>query len=561
MTSSDIEIKLKRLNKKICCVSTDLNNLLSEDIVDALENATNPSLTNVFLTEENLNNYLSQDILDALQAATTPTLANPYATMLDLMGIEPGTLITVVANYSALPPPATVTGKFYWTEASQGIEWLPGNWGGTYYGKGMYYSNGVTWEPIPVPFQATQAEVNTGTNNDRFVTPLTLKMSTQWDGVVLLAGRAGGQTVIGGTGVGENLTLMSNGSGTKGNINFGTSRYDEVNNRLYFGAATGTGRINLPDSGTTSADGISFGTNVSLFRNGSGVLEFAGIELRTVGGAYMRTPYIYNNTTYTQGIRLSSPDIQLFSPGGISILPSTLTGSQATSALSISQTWNTTGNPTAILLDVTNTASGANAKLMDLKVGGVSILDTRLNRVHVGSGTTFVGNETTPALLLGSTLNNGFYVDSNRVAVRSGGQVTGMFTSTGFVGGQGLFSNTTANNLTTPIYIPYRITSQGLTSGLTGNSAGAISLVTNNVSRLYASFTGEVGIGTTSPDATAIVEISSTTQGFLPPRMTATQASAISSPAEGLMVYVTNTNGTFTSKGWWGWNGSSWQQL
>lgn len=63
------------------------------------------------------------------------------------------------------------------------------------------------------------------------------------------------------------------------------------------------------------------------------------------------------------------------------------------------------------------------------------------------------------------------------------------------------------------------------------------------------------------PVASAALEVTSTTQGFLPPRMTATQASAISSPAEGLLVYVTNTDGTFTAKGWWGWDGAAWQKL
>ena len=63
------------------------------------------------------------------------------------------------------------------------------------------------------------------------------------------------------------------------------------------------------------------------------------------------------------------------------------------------------------------------------------------------------------------------------------------------------------------------------------------------------------------PVASAALEVTSTTQGFLPPRMTATQAGAISSPAEGLLVYVTNTDGTFTAKGWWGWDGAAWQKL
>ena len=51
----------------------------------------------------------------------------------------------------------------------------------------------------------------------------------------LLAGRAGGQTLIGGTAASETLTLQSTSHGTKGKILFGTSAYDEVNNRLGIG--------------------------------------------------------------------------------------------------------------------------------------------------------------------------------------------------------------------------------------------------------------------------------------------------------------------------------------
>jgi hypothetical protein len=40
-------------------------------------------------------------------------------------------------------------------------------------------------------------------------------------------------------------------------------------------------------------------------------------------------------------------------------------------------------------------------------------------------------------------------------------------------------------------------------------------------------------------DASSILDLVSTTRGFLPPRMTTTQKNAIVSPAEGLMVYDT----------------------
>jgi len=65
---------------------------------------------------------------------------------------------------------------------------------------------------------------------------------------------------------------------------------------------------------------------------------------------------------------------------------------------------------------------------------------------------------------------------------------------------------------------------------------------------------GNVGIGTTTPASRAVLELSSTDKGFLPPRLTTTQRDAIpaaSRPA-GLMIYNTNTNCMDF------WNSSAW---
>ncbi len=51
-----------------------------------------------------------------------------------------------------------------------------------------------------------------------------------------------------------------------------------------------------------------------------------------------------------------------------------------------------------------------------------------------------------------------------------------------------------------------------------------------------------VGIGTTTPAASAQLDVSSTTKGFLPPRMTTEQRNAISNPAAGLVIFNTTTN-------------------
>lgn len=52
----------------------------------------------------------------------------------------------------------------------------------------------------------------------------------------------------------------------------------------------------------------------------------------------------------------------------------------------------------------------------------------------------------------------------------------------------------------------------------------------------------QVGIGTSTPHASAKLEVSSTTQGFLPPRMTTAQRDAINPASTGLVIFNTTTN-------------------
>lgn len=63
--------------------------------------------------------------------------------------------------------------------------------------------------------------------------------------------------------------------------------------------------------------------------------------------------------------------------------------------------------------------------------------------------------------------------------------------------------------------------------------------------KIYRSLTNLSIVGTgyfgeSTIDASAKVQIDSTTRGFLPPRMTTAQKTAISSPAAGLIVYDTD---------------------
>jgi hypothetical protein len=71
------------------------------------------------------------------------------------------------------------------------------------------------------------------------------------------------------------------------------------------------------------------------------------------------------------------------------------------------------------------------------------------------------------------------------------------------------------------------------------------SRVNNTGSNATNSTTAENGtpvvFGSDAYDSSALVQMNTTTRGFLPPRMTNAQRSAISSPAVGLMVYCTDT--------------------
>src|SRR4051812_18434319 len=56
----------------------------------------------------------------------------------------------------------------------------------------------------------------------------------------------------------------------------------------------------------------------------------------------------------------------------------------------------------------------------------------------------------------------------------------------------------------------------------------------------YPVLHAQVGIGTTTPNASAALDITSTTRGLLIPRMTTAQRNAIVSPANSLLIYQTD---------------------
>lgn len=98
-------------------------------------------------------------------------------------------------TFADLPSANLHVGKVYYVTTATGTWWLPSSLGGTYYPKGLYYSDGISWETTPTPWASTQSQVDNDENDDTFVTPRTLNAFSKWGTKENSANKTG--TIIG----------------------------------------------------------------------------------------------------------------------------------------------------------------------------------------------------------------------------------------------------------------------------------------------------------------------------------------------------------------------------
>ena len=237
--------------------------------------------------------------------------------------------------------------------------------------------------------------------------------------------------------------------------------------------------------------------------------------------------------------------------------------------------------------------------LVSIEIGSGTVVSGTFNSIDWGNGPYFIKTETDPTVGTSYTITGTSQLLSVPYALRAniadsvvGGSAVGPQGPIGLTGPQGLKGDTGAVGPQGPIGLtgpqgPIGLTGatgpQGATGpagtngtngidgavgatgpqgpiGLTGATGpqGATGLLSNgaaagntpywdgsqwvvNNSNIHNNGSG-IGMGTNTPNSSAKVEIASTTQGFLPPRMTTTQRDAIAFPALGLVIFNTTTN-------------------
>ena len=246
---------------------------------------------------------------------------------------------------------------------------------------------------------------------------------------------------------------------------------------------------------------LTDGTGYAYWGPVSGATPFSGVTSLTAGVGLSG-----DVTTGAVTIINTAPDRTVTITGGTSI---EITGTYPDFGVNYTGTTTIQG-----ITGITGT-SGVSASTTNY---GTTIINTAPDQTVTISGGT--------GITTGGTYPNFTLVNSapDRTVTITGGtniQITGIYPDFGVN-----FTGTTTGD-----YLP-------LSGGtVTGGTIFQSGLTANT---FYSS--GQVGVGTSNPNAAAIIEIASTTQGVLFPRMTKVQRDLISTPPIGLMLFVTDDN-------------------
>jgi hypothetical protein len=143
---------------------------------------------------------------------------------------------------------------------------------------------------------------------------------------------------------------------TASHLRFGSGYSSPDIGRMYIGDGTGWKFHMSKRISSVTTDLVTFQDNGNI---GIGITS-TDYKLEAVGTIYASSGGFLSNSN-------SSIDSNLYGSGQI------VSGSTSQPTLYLDTTWNTTGNPSAIDVNVNNTASGTSSKLINLKLDFVSM--------------------------------------------------------------------------------------------------------------------------------------------------------------------------------------------
>lgn len=271
--------------------------------------------------------------------------------------------------------------------------------------------------------------------------------------------------------------------------------------------------------------------------SGSNAGSNFAIRAYSDAGTLLSTPFFITRSSGNVGINTLTPSQQLHVNGSLRIETGGIydgTNSIGTSG----QVLSSTGTSTAWITPSGGSPAGTTGGVQFNNAGAFGADSTNFfwddtnNRLGIGTNTPAVrthilGSGSTTAtsslLIQNSASTNIFQVrDDGNIAIYTSRIFDGVNTEKSFYisGNDTVVSNFRAVSLRV-----YDGTAYASGLEVVGNGAES-----------------RVGIGTTAPNASAKLQLDSTTKGFLPPRMTTAQKNAIATPAAGLIIYDTTLN-------------------
>ncbi|MGC4039384.1 MAG: hypothetical protein QM710_00920 [Flavobacterium sp.] len=210
---------------------------------------------------------------------------------------------------------------------------------------------------------------------------------------------------------------------------------------------------------------------------------------------------------------------------------------------------------TAMGFQTTASANASTAMGQNTIASGSSSIATGWTTNALGLNSTAMGDQTTASGSASTAI--GFQTNASGIASTAMGYQTTasgiVSTAIGRYNTAPSYSETVLGTFATN-YTPASISSFNAADRVFSVGNGTGDTARSNAMTILKN--GRIGIGTDTPNASALLDLTSTNKGILVPRMTATQRTAITTPATSLLVYQTDA-----SPGFWYYNGTAWANL